>query len=221
MCSERDAPPAAQVDGYLFHECPACGFFWAPACAAAEMAARYRDGYHGADDGAPVTGWADARFLEPALHRLGHSPLKILDVGTGNSELPEQLRVQGHRVMAIDVAPPLRAHPDRLTGSMLTTDVGSAYDLVFAFQVMEHLPEPRPYLDRMLDVLRPRGLLTLHTDMEVPERQAGAESWPYVCPPDHCSIFSHRTFERYAAERGAAVVHREPCLVVIEKTAPR
>jgi hypothetical protein len=51
------------------------------------------------------------------------APLRILDFGCGQSLVPDMLRDEGHRVIAVDLAPPLRACPDRLTGPLDALDL--------------------------------------------------------------------------------------------------
>lgn len=199
LCGARALADVGVVRGYPFRECACCGFVLTPAVRQAAMEELYAGDYHGPLDGAPATGWFDdTGFLDPAFARLPkRTPLTILDFGTGQSLIPDSLRARGHRVVAVDVAPPLRPHPDRLTGRLEDLDLApSSFDIVFSFQVVEHLPEPRPVLDRLLALTRPCGIMLTHTDMDVPERGPVLADWWYVTPPDHCCFFRPRTFER-------------------------
>ena len=196
VCGSAELRELGRVRGFRFVECARCAFSFAPAVSRERMADLYTGGYHGPERGAPSHGWGDTGFLEPALQRLRDAhPLRILDFGTGQSLIPEQLRRRGHRVVAVDVAPPLRPHPDRLTGVLREMALPARqFDLVYSFQVFEHLPEPVPELEELLRLTRPGGLVAIHTDMEVPEREAGFQEWWYVMPPDHCAFYRHRTF---------------------------
>lgn len=219
ICDTTALTPAGVRKGHRFLECPACGFVFTPDVAPAAVAGRYEAVDALVAEGLPPEGWADLAFLEPALRRVeGQGPLRILDFGAGESAVPDLLRRRGHRVVAVDIAPPRRPHPDRLTGDIQDLDLPrDGFDLAYAYQVFEHLPHPRPVLDRLLALTRPGGLLAIHTDMEVPERARGVEGWWYVTPPDHCSFFRHRTFARALRDRPAKVVHAEAKMVVIEK----
>ena len=216
MC-EGHSRPLAVVSGYRFLECAHCGFVFAPAIRQDPMTRAYEAGRHGPEDGAPDVGWANLEFLEPALDRLGRREgLRILDFGCGQSHVPAVLRAQGHRVVAVDVAPPLEPHPDRLTGDLLALGLApDRFDLAFAFQVCEHLPEPRPFLDELLRLTRPGGLVLVHTDMETEERASGFARWWYVAPPDHCAFFRHRTFETYLAGTPHRLSWRDPKALLI------
>lgn len=216
LCGGSELEAGGEVQGYCFVACRECGFAFCPELTRKAMAELYAEQFHGPGDGVPEEGWADAGFLQPALERLPRRPLRILDFGTGQSRVPDQLRCAGHRVVAVDVAPPLRPHPDRLTGDLLELQLPRGrFDLVFAYQVFEHLPEPRPVLEELLALRTPDGLVLIHTDMETPEREQGLEHWWYVMPPDHCSFYRHRSFERVLAGRGEQVVWRHPKMVLL------
>ena len=217
MCRGSDLRPAGIVSNYVFVTCAACGFAFAPAIRPQALETAYSSGWHSHLDGAPQTGWADPSFLEPALRLVDTGrALDILDFGTGQSLIPDILRGWGHRVIAVDIVPPARPHPDRLTGSLPDLRLpAQSFDLVFAFQVFEHLPEPRPILDELLRLTRPGGIVLIHTDMEVPDREQGLEAWWYVTPPDHCSFFRHRTFEAVLEGTARHVARRDPKMIAI------
>lgn len=218
MCNGCSCIEGDRIAGYRFVECTACGFVFCPEIDAGTMQARARDGYHGGRDQAPAQGRADAGFLTPVLALAGEDPLRILDFGCGSSTVPAQLRARGHRVTAVDLHPPMCPHPDRLTGDLLELDLpGDHFDLVYAFQVFEHLPHPRHILDELFRLTAPGGLIAIHTDMETPERGALADWW-YVLPPDHCSFYRHRTFERFVDGTSHSLVLGLPKMIVMRKS---
>lgn len=217
FCGGDGLSAAGAVDGYRFWECAGCGFVFTPEIDRRDLLERYRNVEELLADGMPVSGWAPDDFMNDLLSELEGGVRMLLDFGCGESRLPALLRDRGHRVMAVDVAPPLRDHPDRLTGDVLQLPLPrGGFDMVYSYQVFEHLPEPRPILERLLDLLRPGGKLVVHTDMEVAEREAGLAAWSYACPPDHCSFYRHRTFGHATADRAARIARAEPHLVVIE-----
>lgn len=215
MCGSPEVAAAGTIRGYGFAECRRCGFVFCPAIGRDDADRQY--GRRIPED-TPVQGWADAAFLEPALARLrGRGSLAILDFGVGESVVPDLLRGQGHRVVAVDVAPPRRPTSDRLTGDLLALRLAArSFDLAYAFQVFEHLPHPRPYLFELLRLTKPGGLTVVHTDMETPERADGLESWWYVLPPEHCSFFRPRTIATALAGTPHRLVEASEKMAVIE-----
>lgn len=221
MCGCEALQRVGVVSGYSFVECNHCAFIYSPEISQEYMRSLYMSGYHGPEDGAPVTGWATPSFLDPAFDILeDRRPLHILDFGSGQSLIPEGLREEGHRVVTVDMAPPLRPHPDRLTGDLLELGLPrEQFDLVYAYQVFEHLPEPLPILVELFRLARPGGLVLIHTDMEVADRQPDFTAWWYVSPPDHCSFFRHRTFEVFIQRWGHALARSDPKCVVMRKAS--
>lgn len=216
-----DLQPTGTVSGFEFVTCAPCAFSFAPVIRPDTLQTAYSSGWHSHLDGAPQTGWANPSFLEPALQLVDTARvLNILDFGTGHSLIPDILRSRGHRVTAVDIVPPAWPHPDRLTGLLLDLKLpAESFDLAFAFQVFEHLPEPRPILDELLRLTRPGGIVLIHTDMEVPDREQGIENWWYVTPPDRCSFFRHRTFDTVFRDTVHHVAWRDSKMIAIRAGA--
>lgn len=215
LCGSAALADIGVVAGHDFLECGHCGFVFTPSLRPAAAEARYR-----ADEvGSPQGGWADEAFLQPALERLHAAPLDILDFGCGESRLPAQLRARGHRVIGVDLAPPDQPHPDRYTGDIRTLALPpTPFDLVCAYQVFEHLPQPALVLEALLAHTRRGGLLLIHTDMETAERARGFADWWYVLPPHHCSFYRHRSFDVFCGNTPHRVVWRDPKSVIIRKS---
>lgn len=182
MCRRYTTAYVGTVKGFPFVHCHYCHLVFCPVMDTAKSVALYESGYHGINDGAPQQGWADPAFLQPALARLDPAtPLNILDFGAGQSLVPKRLRARGHRVLAIDVIPPSEPHPDRFTGDILTCALPEKeFDLIYSFQVFEHLPNPRPVLCKLLQLVKPDGYLFIHTDMETPERSPHRITAPFT-----------------------------------------
>ena len=221
MCGSIRNEREGEVDNYLFISCADCQFVFCPQITPDYLSRLYAEGYHGPQDGAPSAGWDDnPEFLDPALRLLSKDQyLMILDFGTGQSLIPGKLRKQGHKVVAVDVVPPLEPHPDRLTGDIFELELEkNHFDLVFSFQVFEHLPRPRPVLEELLACTAEGGLLLIHTDMETPERdQENFGDWWYVAPPDHCAFFRLKTFKVFLEDLPHELVFEDEKRVVIRK----
>ncbi len=217
MCESKHLISTGVVESFEFFSCQQCDLTFTPQPRA--QAEHIYEARHGdTSQGVPTTRWADTTFLEPLWQHLNpNRPQNILDFGCGRSVVPEQLRAQGHEVIGIDIYPPEQPRPDRLTGNLLDLALASdRFDLAYAFQVFEHLPKPRPFLEELLRVTRVGGLVMIHTDMEVPEREAGFEHWWYVLPPQHCTFYRHRTFELYLAHRPHHIIDYGPKHVLIQ-----
>jgi SAM-dependent methyltransferase len=218
-CGNNSLSTAGIKDNYTFWECTECAFIFTEV-EYHEMVDTYRSGYHNVDDGAPEKGWASSmEFLIPAFSCLPGTQLKIMDFGCGESYIPDRLRQVGHHVTAVDIVPPLKPHPDRLTGDIMELDIPvNTFDLIYSYQVFEHISEPKDVLKRLFSLVKDDGMILIHTDMETPERKNGKfTDWWYVLPPDHCSFYSHRTFDKMVSDMGHRVIYKDPKVVLVRK----
>lgn len=131
----------------------------------------------------------------------------VLDVGCGSGAFLQLVRERrpGCRVEGMEFNPRARAeaaargftvHAEALED--LARAAPGSFDVVTAFQVLEHLPQPRAFLDAMVAVARPGGILILG----VPNNDgylAGTTAIPsYVLnmPPHHMGLWRPSSLAR-------------------------
>ncbi|MGH3070931.1 MAG: class I SAM-dependent methyltransferase [Gaiellaceae bacterium] len=87
-------------------------------------------------------------------------PARVLEVGCGQGEVTTALAVEGHDVLGID---PLAPHGDLFRRVRLEdlADEEAPFDGVVASHSLHHLRDLDHALDRIVALLRPRGLLLL------------------------------------------------------------
>jgi cyclopropane fatty-acyl-phospholipid synthase-like methyltransferase len=128
---------------------------------------------------APVdaaTRWLDAGCGTGGLVRYVRASAGCDAVGLEEGWAREQLRLRGLTALS-------EGDLDALEGT---------FDVVTAIEVIEHVPEPLPFLRRMRRMLRPGGLLFLTTGNAAAHRGDLAR-WSYVIPEIHVSFFEPRT----------------------------
>lgn len=171
-------PPSLVPVAYL--RCTACDLVFTTdldGWSEAEMAARiYNTEYVQADpDFATTRPTFFAGLLAGALRPLRET-VDILDYGGGDGRLSRLLGVEGFRCDSFDPF---------FGGTMLAPH---AYDLVTAFEVVEHSRTPLETFRAMREALRPGGTLVFSTRLR--PRRAGIEWW-YVAPRNgHVTLHS-------------------------------
>ena len=93
---------------------------------------------------------------------------RVLDLGCGNGYGSAELADSGARVVAVDRVPPDDQHR-RESIRFVRADLGGvplaprSFGLVVSFQVIEHLEDPRFYLETIADATRDDGLALVTT----------------------------------------------------------
>jgi SAM-dependent methyltransferase len=156
---------------------------------------------------------ARRRLLEIA-RRLDSAParLRLLDVGCSRGHFLEAARALGFAAEGVEpaagVAAEARAaglevHTGRLEEQRFPD---GRFDAVTLFEVIEHLPEPRPLLAECRRILRPGGILLLSTGNAASwtARAMGAR-WDYFRlerDPGHVSFYNPRSIALLARRCG-------------------
>ena len=118
-----------------------------------------------------AAGWTDlftdrCRFERAFAELLLEAPQlqgRVLDIGCGG-DLPgalKSLRGRFGTLDGIDPDPAVAGHPllqERWNGTLESMAVPAAsYDLAYAYNVLEHIAEPSPFLQKVSQVLKPGG----------------------------------------------------------------
>ena len=156
------------------------------------------------------------RFVSRALIECGESG-PLLDVGCGGALLPRMLRERGHSAVGLDSSPEAAALAWNTNGvPVVCGDLTQAplppgtCAAVTMFHVLEHLYDPRAYLESARELLQPNGRLIV----QVPN----AASWQFrllgprwngVDVPRHLTNFRARDLEMLLSATGFTVLRRK------------
>lgn len=109
--------------------------------------------------------------------------MRILDYGGGSGLLAERLRAQGFDAETYDPVSDPVSEVDALPEGQ--------FDLVTAFEVLEHLPQPREAISEMAGMLKEEGAILFSTLAQPPAFQREGLNWWYAAPRNgHISLYS-------------------------------
>jgi hypothetical protein len=148
-----------------------------------------------------------SRLVEPLAQRL--SPKRSgLDFGSGpGPTLPLMMAECGHACAIHD--PFYDPHPEVFE---------QTWDFITATEVVEHLFEPGPELERLWAILKPGGTLGIMTKLVRDKDVKDAFStWHYKNDPTHVCFFSRQTFEWLAKRLDAGLEIIGADVIVLSK----
>ncbi len=121
----------------------------------------------------PVTQEENRRLHQQILHQIPADAGWILDVGCGGAWLAAELTPGGRKVISMDISTgnPVRALQEvpQATHYGLVADVYAlpfepgSMDCIVAAEIIEHVPDPASFLERLIDILKPGGTLIVTT----------------------------------------------------------
>jgi len=226
LCGSADHQPYCPENGLGLVQCSRCGLvFVSPRPDPNELYALYGETYFHNDESGTVgyTNYLrdEANIRKTFAGRLAHlerfvKPGKLLDVGCAAGFFLDEAQGRGWAVQGLDVSS-FAAHYaaerfgfDVRQGSFTDLDYPAGdYDLVTLWDVIEHVPDPKAYLQRAAALLRSGGVLALATpDVDsLPARLTGKRWVGYKLSEEHVYYFSARTLSRMLDEVGFEVVN--------------
>jgi 2-polyprenyl-3-methyl-5-hydroxy-6-metoxy-1,4-benzoquinol methylase len=133
-----------------------------------------------------------------------------LEIGCATGEFCEVLRSQGARVVGLDLASEAVVQArlrypliDFREGDLSAVPAGESWDLIFAFEVIEHVESPAQFLAGVASHLNPGGRLILTTPNYNCGRRVGVDRWSgFQSSLEHLYFFNSESVRRYAAKVG-------------------
>ncbi len=145
--------------------------------------------------------------LEQLLPRVRQG--RLLDIGCSCGYFMEVAAASGFEVEGLEFSraaiaaadPSVRPHISCSSVDAFTSS--QSYDLITAFDLIEHVPRPKDFLRKIRNLVAPGGCLVMTTpDAGHFLRQVMGSSWPMLQPMQHLTIFSRRGMRLALEEAG-------------------
>ncbi len=215
VCGGRSVRAIGDDDGYRIVRCADgdCGFVYvSPRPSSEQLAALYATFYDG--DTVVPDKWEhemSAIFRECRRWLLEERATgSVLDVGCSFGHFLRDMEREGWRSVGIEPSPVAAAYAaSLLAGTVLTSDFESSdlesgsFDAVVSLYVLEHVSDPRAFLEKVHRVLAPRGSAIIRIPYTAPlfplQRLLRR---PLMYAPMHLNDFSPDSFRRFARSVG-------------------
>jgi spore maturation protein CgeB len=209
-CDTSAQPEAVELEGYRMHRCPQCGLRFTPE--AFHQTVDYDRVYQSAEyesDQVQAVQELDGRQLgqhptyRAFFEQVRHSPgARLLDVGCGVGRFGLAAHARGWDVTGVDVSElaiatgrALAPFPMRVGNIGDLADEGEQFEVITAFEVLEHLSSPVAFLREAQRLLKPGG----QAFVTVPNwecRTVQTSTRPDWLPPIHLLYFSEPALRR-------------------------
>jgi 2-polyprenyl-3-methyl-5-hydroxy-6-metoxy-1,4-benzoquinol methylase len=136
---------------------------------------------------------------------------RFLDVGSNVGFMVEAARENGFTAEGVEVDPNYVATAKKnfpkntFSQGMIEdyTSSGGPFDLVYCSEVIEHVPNSRPFAEALAGQVRPGGYLYITTpDISHWRIPGDIAKWDAFCPPSHCVFFTPDSLKNLFLENG-------------------
>ncbi len=223
LCSSSKHKPFRKLNGHQISKCVGCDFLFANPRPAEEVILK---GYKKASqddeisfsqcmtEDTPIENyhtWTGVYTLN-RLARWGKG--SFLDIGAGQGWAVQQALKIGFDAFGFEIGDG-RAYENvkRLSDRIYTDEsklssLGAKFDHLFLSAVFEHVWDPKTFLHKWIQMLKPGGLFTIAAlpNMDSIFIRTGLDGWDGNIPFNHLNYFSPRTLQDFLAKNNFEII---------------
>jgi len=225
LCGSKDKELLFQQGEWTVYRCQQCGLgVLEPRPSQERLASLYQDSYFETryDEGAQPGTEAMHKRLSMEAHRIRffESFLKqgrVLDIGSGRGYFLLACRERGYEAEGFDVSEDAAEYVRNTLNIPVSTGnikdapfKEGAFDVVTIWHALEHMENPRVYLEQANRLLRPDGLLVVDVPnyLSIDARKYG-DVWDGWSLPYHFFHFTPKTLDQLLSEHDFTVIRRK------------
>lgn len=140
-----------------------------------------------------------AEFIEAARHILPNQ--RLIDIGCGNGEFSKQVPHCHYHGLDPFAGPEAIPEVERTSLERHLETRQGTYDVVTAFQVIEHTARPRQFAEQLVQLLRPGGTLIIGAPLH-PSPLTAIPNFPINAPPHHLTWWNRGSLHALARALG-------------------
>lgn len=230
VCGSGDFRPRLRVERHSLVRCRSCTFdFLNPQPGDGELAAIYSQNYFlgsGEADKEPVFARLKLRTAETYLDQLaeyaGFSSGRLLEIGSGSGSMLVAAARRGFHPTGVEYSEHAcetargRLAAEGLRGELVRGEIEAVADRQVTFDacvladVIEHVRDPRRFVQVLHSVLRPGGVVLIATpSMDSWSARLMSSRWMEY-KPEHLSYFSRKTLRRLLQSEGFGEIQEAP-----------
>lgn len=222
ICASPNQRAYLKVDRYQIVQCVRCCFlFVSPSPTKQELTAfyqqpaYYKGGTFGYNDYFAQRESHEqlARRRLGRIERLRPGRGRILDVGCAAGFFLKVAQDRGWGVCGVELSEAMAAYASHLIGQPIARRVAAldvapaSFDAITLWEYIEHIPDPRDEVRRLVELLKPGGVLALSTpNTRYWEAVHQPERWREFKPPAHIGFFTTATLRWMLISCGLDVV---------------
>lgn len=215
VCHQSDSRTLGVDNGFTICKCanPECGFVYVnPRPTPERLAELYRSYYPDAEEVPEKWQREMGDVFRESCDWLTswQAAGTVLDVGCAYGHFLQAMEARGWRTVGLEPNPTAVRYAERhVAGRIIGANFEEAsldpesFDAVASFYVLEHVIDPRQFLDKVCRVLRPGGMAVIrvpYTEPLFPINKMAGRTLMYA--PMHLNDFSPRSMRRLALDVG-------------------